>query len=131
MKKLNKIVFIDDDEATNAYHKLMCEKTGFGNTVNFFINAESAITFLKSIGSKDDFPDLIFVDIYMPEMNGHDFVKEVREMPAFNSGRTRIAHLTASLDIKDLIHSDESEVKHYYFKPIKEQELAQLINENF
>jgi response regulator RpfG family c-di-GMP phosphodiesterase len=40
-------------------------------------------------------------------------------------------HLTASLDIKDVIKSDENEVEHYYFKPIKEKELQQLIDTNF
>jgi two-component SAPR family response regulator len=131
MKKINSIVFIDDDEATNAYHKVMCEKIGCGDKVKFFPTAQSALDYLKSIGSKYDFPDLIFVDINMPEMNGHEFVTQVQDMSGYNPDRTTIAHLTASLDIKDVIKSDENEVEHYYFKPIKELELVKLIDENF
>lgn len=131
MKKINSIVFIDDDEATNAYHKVMCEKIGCADKIKFFTTAESALDFLKGIELKYDFPDLIFVDINMPEMNGHEFVKEVQNMASFNQDRTTIAHLTASLDIKDVIISDENEVEHYYFKPIQESELIKLVDENF
>lgn len=131
MKKVNSIVFIDDDEATNAYHQVICEKAGCADSVKFFLTAESAIDYLKGIESKYDFPDLIFVDINMPEMNGHEFVTVVQDMASYNQDRTTIAHLTASLDIKDVIKSDENEIEHYYFKPIKEEELILLINEQF
>ncbi len=131
MKKINSIVFIDDDEATNAYHLVMCEKINCADKVRFFTDAASALDFLKGIKEKYDFPDLIFVDINMPEMNGHEFVTEVQDMQGFNADRTTIVHLTASLDIKDVIKSDENEVEHYYFKPIKEKELQQLIDTNF
>jgi len=131
VKKINNIIFIDNDEATNAYHKLICDRIGCGNTVNFFINAWSALTHLQKIESIYDFPDLIFVDICMPEVSGHDFVTIVHEMPSFNHERTIIANLTASVDINDLIKSDANEVEHYYFKPIKELELIQLIDKNF
>ncbi len=131
MKKLNKIIFIDDDEATNAYHKIMCQKIGCEDNTLFFTCAEQALGYLNKIENKYDFPDLIFVDIRMPQLNGHEFVDKVQDISAFNNERTTIVHLTASLDINDIIKSDENQVEHYYFKPIKELELVQLIDEAF
>ncbi len=46
MEKINKVVFIDDDEATTDYHKYIVEKMQFANEALFFTQEEEALKYL-------------------------------------------------------------------------------------
>ncbi len=126
---IKKVVFIDDDDATNAYHKALTKEHNLAETAEFYTSAEHALSALSTITDKYAFPELIFVDINMPKMDGHEFAKEVREMPGFNENRTCIALLTNSKDIRDVITADENMVEHYYWKPLNQDLLKQVLKE--
>jgi len=76
MKKFNSLLFIDDDKLTNTYHELILKNSKVCENAKFFLSAEKAIEHLRSIISdeKKTLPDVIFLDINMPIMNGWEFV---------------------------------------------------------
>ncbi len=129
MEKINKVVFIDD-EATTDYHKYIVEKMQFAEEALFFTQEEEALKYLQSIENKYDFPDLIFVDINMPKMNGHEFVSEVMDIPVFNQQRTIIVHLTSSTSIQDIKKSLANEVERYYQKPLSKQIISDILKKD-
>lgn len=131
MDKLNKVIFIDDDIPTTQYHRYIAGKLNFANEALFYIDAHDALKYMESIKDKYDFPDLIFVDINMPKMNGHEFVSAVMEIPSFNQNRTIIAHLTTSANIQDLETAKLNEVEQYYNKPLTEILLKDILKKNF
>lgn len=130
MGKINKVVFIDDDEATTDFHKYIVDKMQFAKEALFFTQEEEALKYLQNIESKYDFSDLIFVDINMPKINGHEFVSEVMDIPVFNQQRTIIVHLTSSTSIQDIKKSLINEVERYYQKPLSQQIISDILKKD-
>jgi len=131
MKELNKIVFIDDDIPTNEYHRFISKKANVSNETLFFTTGESALSYLADISSKYEFPDLVFIDINMPGMDGHEFIDVVRGLPNFNDERTVLAYLTTTMTNKDVAEYSKNGMKHYYFKTISAPRLCEIVKEIF
>lgn len=131
MEKINRVVFIDDDIATTEYHKYIVEKMKFAEDALFFTEADKALEYFENLKSKYEFPDLIFVDINMPKMDGHEFVAAVMDLPAFNQNRTIIAHLTSSASKQDITTSLVNEVERYYQKPLTPEIIADILKKDF
>lgn len=131
MKKLNKIIFIDDDIPTNEYHKFIAKKAAVAKDLLFFSTAESALAYLSEIRTKYDFPDLIFIDINMPGMTGHEFIDAVRSLPNFNEGRTELAYLATTMTNNDVSTYAANGIKYFYFKTITAVNLCQIVSEIF
>ena len=76
-QKLNSILLIDDDIATNFIHTRLIKKTLVVDTIITKLNGEEAMEYLttKKDGEYPQ-PELIFLDINMPVMNGWEFIEE-------------------------------------------------------
>jgi len=77
VKQIKSLIFVDDDPAANYIHKLVLKKLNSHIEPEFFLTANNALTYLSKINhpQRTD-PDIIFVDINMPVMDGWDFVRE-------------------------------------------------------
>ena len=69
-----KIVVVDDEKIVTSAFKTLLKVEGFSDAY-FFNNPKEAITFLK-----ENKPDLVVSDFLMPEMNGLEFLTEVKKM---------------------------------------------------
>ncbi|WP_216647484.1 response regulator transcription factor [Chitinophaga sp. SYP-B3965] len=74
-------------------------------------------------------PDLIMLDIMMPNKNGIDTCKEIRKLPEFKE--TMVLFLTALNDEKSEIEGLEMGADDYIAKPIKPKLLVSRINALF
>ncbi|MCJ7772599.1 MAG: response regulator, partial [Desulfobacterales bacterium] len=71
MKKYNLVLLIDDNEIDNFVAKKVIEKSGFAEKVITVQSARYALDYLNTeSSSEDELPDIIFLDIGMPEMDG-------------------------------------------------------------
>lgn len=68
------IVVVDDEKIVTFAFKTLLKVEGFSNA-HFFNNPKDAIEFLR-----DNQPDLIISDFLMPEMNGLEFLSEVKKL---------------------------------------------------
>ena len=69
-----KIVVVDDEKIVTSAFKTLLKVEGFSDA-HFFNNPCEALEFLKT-----NTPDLIISDFLMPEMNGLEFLSEVKKM---------------------------------------------------
>ncbi|MCA9972691.1 MAG: response regulator [Anaerolineales bacterium] len=70
-------------------------------------------------------PDLIISDIMMPEMNGYEFLKEVRQNPEWV--QIPFIFLTAKGELREIHEGWRSGVEEYITKPYDSNELLDLI----
>ena len=93
-----RIMVIDDDITSRLLLRKLL--SGYGNC-ELEDNGKTALgAFLEALGGEAPF-DLIFLDILMPEMDGHEFLQTVRQMEdqwAVPPGREVKVVMTTSLN---------------------------------
>ena len=133
MKKLSCILLIDDDAPTNFYNRKIIEQQACTEHVEVCINAKNGLELLKS-KFKDGLPpqpELIFLDLNMPGMDGWEFLDAYEELPSPQKGNVVVVMLTTSVNPDDEKKALEKGIKGFTIKPLTEAILTKLIEENF
>jgi DNA-binding response OmpR family regulator len=107
-----KILIIDDEEPTVQLIGMLLERRGFE-----VIKAYRAEDGLRKAYRYQ--PDLVLLDIMMPEMDGWEVCKRLREM-----SDVPIIFLTARIDVKDVVKGLEMGADDYVVKPYENDELV-------
>ncbi len=132
MLKLDLIMLVDDDEATNFFHKLVIEDTKCAKEIVAFTNVDEAITFLKTpIDGEFLKPDIIFLDVNMPGLNGWDFLEAYNQLPESQKESVIVTMLTTSLHPQDqerAVNYFQTQLRH---KPLTQDMLLDILKENF
>ncbi len=118
MKK--KILIVED----NPLHTRLIEMTLRGKNYTL-LKATDGVEALDI--AKRERPDLILMDLNLPQMTGFEVTKKLRENPAFS--RTPIIALTAYAMKGDRERVIESGCDAYLTKPINTRELPEMIGE--
>lgn len=114
-----KILVVDDEPDILEFIQFNLERSGF--QIN---TAENGLQAIKK--AKEFRPDLIILDIMMPELDGVEVCRELRSMPEFNS--TLIAFLTARNEDYTQIAGLDVGGDDYITKPIRPRVLVSRIN---
>jgi response regulator of citrate/malate metabolism len=80
-RRLNCILLIDDDEATNYLHRLILNRLDCVDRIEIFQSAKEAVKYLGGQGkymNNNPVPDMIFLDIYMTYML-NEFFPDIKE----------------------------------------------------
>jgi len=112
IKKLNCILLVDDNESDNYIHKRIIQIAGIADHIEIAEHGQEAIDLLNANKcEKPDcsvsHPDLIFLDINMPVMNGWEFLEEYRQFADFQKGEVVIKMLTTSLNPSDITKTQQ------------------------
>ncbi|MBN2257430.1 MAG: response regulator [Anaerolineaceae bacterium] len=109
-----KILIVDDDVDTLRLVGLMLERQGY--LIRTANNGAQALVIAKS-----EHPDLIVLDIMMPDMDGFEVTRKLRAEPS-TSG-IPIAMFTAKGQLEDKVAGYDAGVDEYLTKPIHPAEL--------
>lgn len=129
MAQINNVILIDDDEMFNFINVKTMEKVTFAQKVKTFDNANSALEELRelSLSNPDEFPDIIFLDINMPVMNGWEFLDECAKFSESLLENCKVFMLTSSIDQNDMEKSkDYKIVNDFISKPLTAKRLQLL-----
>ena len=114
MKVLERILLIDDDQMDCMYHSLVLRKIGAAREVIALQSADDALTQLQA-GKLC--PDLIFLDLNMPHMDGLAFAAALAALPL--ERQPPIIMLTASPSAEDRARAGQyPEIRDYLCKPL-------------
>lgn len=122
------ILLIDDDEIFNYLNSRIVEESGRVNSVKACLSGKEALEYLLTcISNGEPLPRLIFLDVKMPLMDGHSFLKSFAELPQEEVKDVKIAMLSSSLDPRDVQQSTRySNVIGFLEKPLDEFKLEEI-----
>lgn len=130
MKKIETIFIIDDDPITVFGIKKLLGACNLGADIQDFGNGKLALECIKDrITSNETAPDVLFLDINMPVMDGWQFLEEFVALPV--TKRIRINIITSSIDPYDLANWEYYKAKthhliDYRHKPIDKIEIEAI-----
>ncbi|TAF66642.1 MAG: response regulator [Cytophagales bacterium] len=127
-------MLIDDNEIDNLINQRIIESSGICNIIFTHTGGKSAIEFLKNaekiaqkMGKENCLPEIVFLDIDMPLMDGFQFLDEFEKLPTTILEYSKIVMLTSSINSKDIKRSKKYDyVKEFINKPLTKESLKLL-----
>ncbi len=123
---IRKIMIVDDNEPDQFYAKIIVRK--FNENIEV-IPAFDGKQALELLSDSECNPEIIFVDINMPGMDGHDFLKKYS---ALSENPGVVVMLSTSKEERDRLTIEQFDcVRMHLVKPMKKEYLEMLSAENF
>lgn len=122
-------MLIDDNELDNFINKKLIESENFAEKVLIHTSGQSALEELnKHSADTSSLPDIIFLDIMMPHMDGFGFLEEFNKLPESAKAHCKVVMLSTSESFKDLNKANQDRnVYKFLNKPLK-KEILEAIN---
>ena len=131
-------MLIDDDEPTNFLSSMIVEEADCTEHIQIEDSGEGALNYL--INSEEfaysnkayPWPDLIFLDINMPAMNGWEFLERYSMPEKGHKGEIIMVMLTTSLNPDDKLKANEMpDISGFETKPLTTEKLNRILTKYF
>jgi two-component system, NarL family, nitrate/nitrite response regulator NarL len=124
--KINKTLLIDDSDIDLFIQRRFLEVYNFSNQLVSYKSATEALNWLRNINGQDP-PEIIFLDLNMPEVDGFGFLKSFEALPEKIQNTARIVVLTSSNSSKDreLVFENKNVIQ-FITKPLKQSDIDLL-----
>lgn len=130
--KYNYVMLLDDNELDNFINQKTIEATHFANKIYINTSSKSAMEFLTNleISSSETiniFPEIIFIDINMPMIDGFQFIENFKNKFPDKFASMKIVILTSSISPVDKEKTLEISKKITFLnKPLTQESLNQI-----
>lgn len=124
-------MLIDDSEIDNLINQKMIEAASVADVIYTHTGGKSALEFLRNVekleGAEKILPDVVFLDIDMPLMDGFQFLDEFEKLSAKLRKKCKIVMLTSSINPEDSSRSKKyTAVRQYLNKPLAHESIISL-----
>ncbi|MCS6822428.1 MAG: response regulator [Microscillaceae bacterium] len=129
MQKVGQILLIDDDPVSNLICENLFKRTSICQQIKAFTQAQAALKYLDEVVQRNlQLPEVIFLDLNMPIMNGWDFLEKYATQIATKlPHRIKIYILTSSIDKADKKEAEKIDwVTGFVIKPFTEEKLLKI-----
>jgi len=126
-----KVCVIEDDDIYQFLLKKELKHTNLVDKIQVFTDGQKAIDyFIENKKSIELLPDVIFLDINMPIMNGWQSLEQFKQIQPKIAKEITIYLVSSSFDDRDINRSKEyTEVTDYIIKPVKRSNLLSVLRE--
>ncbi|WP_423149714.1 response regulator [Rubrolithibacter danxiaensis] len=123
-------LLIDDSLADNRINTEIIRSCRLAKEIIVMENPVTALQYLKRcFKSLKNIPDLLFIDINMPEMNGFDLIDEILNFSGVLRGGFKIIIVSSSMDPEDIKLANASGfVQMFIQKPLTPEVLLKIKN---
>jgi CheY-like chemotaxis protein len=130
--EIKKLLLLDDDQLGNTLVESVIEDVN--EIKSFYVeeNGWEALNFLSDCAREEEFPELILLDLRMPELDGFQFLDLYEKQYFQKYPETKIVILTNSLLDKDAEKARKfKSVAKYVHKPLSHDKIHGLLDELF
>lgn len=114
------IVLVDDDLITNKLHKMLIRKNHSHKKIVLFDDPKQALGYIQ-----EQTPDLILLDLHMPEIDGWRFLEMMEQLNIFID----VVIVSSSIDPRERTRAKSFLcVKDFYTKPLTIEKVSQLLD---
>jgi len=129
---INTVLSIEDDKVTQILNGVRLKTNKFCTTMIEAYNGTEALDFFKKLDSgeisMESFPEVIFLDLNMPIMDGWDFFEIFKREFAHFKDKTKIFILSSSINPTDLERAkNEESIVAFLAKPLDTENLKKVI----
>ncbi|MFH2132756.1 MAG: response regulator [bacterium] len=125
-----RFLIVDDDLTNRKLLTTMLEDVG---KCDIAVNGQEAVDLFKMTLTGESAYDVIFLDIKMPVMDGHETLRQVRALEekngVFSGDGVKIVMVTALGDKKNILDAFQEGCEYYLVKPFQRQKLLELLDE--
>jgi response regulator of citrate/malate metabolism len=128
-KKIANLWIIDDDPMASFYIKRLAELGELADIITIYDKARGAVEYLlHHKETPEHLPDVILLDIYMPELDGWGFLQEFGKIKDQLAKPIEIYIISSSGHLKDINRAKSiPEVKAYIQKPVTKEKLREVV----
>lgn len=121
-------LLVDDSYIDNLISKKILESSRYAENIIVIESPTRAIDFIReSVRSQQNIPDVLFLDIRMPGMNGFDFLEEFNMIEGIKDYNLKIYILSSSLDPTDFKKIQQNRlISKFIGKPLTNQILEEI-----
>ncbi|KAA1244009.1 response regulator [Aquimarina sp. RZ0] len=132
-KSVNFVLLIDDDKATNFFNERVVTKHTSFSKVSTVQSGKAALEYLTAVENNTaKKPDLIFLDINMPAMNGWEFLIEFSKLNKSTTDGIKVILLSTSSNPDDVKESIKNHsVDDFISKPLSLGLLDTIVEKHF
>ncbi len=129
MSAVKNIFLIDDDQLFIFLTKKSIQEANMTTQITEFSDGESAIEHLKKIAQNPDLlPDIIFLDLSMPVMDGWEFLKEYAALEPKFGKKIDVYIFSSSIFPHDIERANNiSTVADFIIKPLKKEKIKEIL----
>jgi CheY-like chemotaxis protein len=127
-KSIDLVMLVDDNETDNFISKRIIEITKFARRVEVKNSGKSALDYLKeNQSSAEELPNIIFLDINMPIVDGFVFLYEFEKFSEVVRNKCKVIILSSSDNKRDIdkIVNNNHVIK-FITKPLTEVALDEI-----
>lgn len=127
--KIANLWIIDDDPMASFYIKRLAELGELADIITIYDKAWGAVDYLlHHKASTEHLPDVILLDIYMPDLDGWGFLQEFGKIKDQLAKPIDIYIISSSGHLKDINRAKSlSEVRGYFQKPVTKEMLREMV----
>lgn len=126
--KYKNVLLVDDNHIDNLINRKILGNANYAEKITVIDSPGEAFEFVRnSLVTGTDMPEVIFLDLRMPVMNGFEFLNSLIKLPNIKPGLIKIFVLSSSLDPKDIKRIKENNlVSKFIGKPLTKQILEEI-----
>lgn len=128
MAAYRSVMLVDDNEIDNIINEKIIEANAFAEQILVFQTGQDALEYLREHqGDVESLPEIVFLDINMPIMDGFQFLTDFEEFADEVRNKCKIIMLSSSISPKDIDRAASSRyVKKYLNKPLNARYLEAI-----
>ncbi len=129
--KYKKVMLIDDNELDLYINSRLISNYNLSHDIIEFMSAEEALEYLSEYANDETkLPDLIFLDIYMPRMDGFEFIDRFRQLDGIITEHCKICIVSSTVSDYDIYKTKiDKGIPLFTSKPITKEFIESLVQD--